>query len=237
MTAPASFNTAARLIKYAMRDAGLLAKGQEPSSLDFAENMNRLNDLVNMWQIGGLKLFLLDDISVTPVVGTQTYTFGPGGEVDMTKPMRIVDAYFMDSAGVLRPLTPIAYRDWNRLGSRSTVGATTSYYVDKQSTYLDVSVWPSPDTSTATGTLHFICQTQATNFVSITDTSAFPMEWAMALRWGLADEICTGQPQAIMNRCAMRAAQFKSALEDWDVEDVSVTFTVERQGTGGGSFR
>lgn len=237
MTAPASFNTAARLIKYAMRDAGLLAKGQDPSSLDFAENLNRLNDLVNMWQIGGLKLFLLDDISVTPVVGTQTYTFGPGGEVDMTKPLRIIDAYYQNSSGVLRPLTPVAYRDWNRLGSRTTVGATTFYFVDKQSTFLDVSVWPSPDTSTATGTFHFICQIQATNFVSITDTSAFPMEWAMALRWGLADEICTGQPQAIMNRCASRAAQFKSALEDWDVEDVSVTFAADRQGASGGSFQ
>jgi hypothetical protein len=233
MTSPTYVNSAARLIKYAMKDAGLLAKGQEPSSLDYAENMNRLNDLINTWQLTGIKLFLLQDISVTPVVGTQTYTFGPGGEVDMTKPLRIIDAYYTDASAVNRPLTSIAYQDWNRLSARTEVGSTNQYFVDKRVATLEVSVWPSPDTNTALGTFHFICQTQATNFVSITDTMAFPSEWAMALRWGLADEICTGQPQAIVQRCGMRAAQFKEILEDWDVEDVSVFFSPDSRGSSG----
>lgn len=236
MTSPTYVNSAARLIKYAMKDAGLLAKGQEPSSLDYAENMNRLNDLINTWQLTGLKLFLLQDISVTPVVGTQTYTFGPGGEVNMVKPLRIIDAYYSDANSVNRPLTAISYSDWNRLSARTEAGATNQYFVDKRVSTLEVSVWPSPDTSTALGTFHFICQTQATNFVSITDTMAFPSEWAMALRWGLADEICTGQPQAIVQRCGMRAAQFKEILEDWDVEDVPVYFSPDMQGANG-SFR
>ena len=33
----------------------------------------------------------------------------------------------------------------------------------------------------------------------------FAQEWRIALRWGLADDIATGQPQAIMDRCAQRA--------------------------------
>lgn len=233
MTSPAYFNSAARLIEYAMRDAGLLAKGQQPKSSDYAEHLNRLNDMVNAWQTQGIKLFLLQDISVTPVAGTQTYTMSPTGNVVMTKPMRVVDAYYLDSANNSRPLTSLAWLDWTRLSNRSTSGATNQYFVDKQPTAVIIKVFPVPDTATATGTFHFITQTQATNFVSITDTSAFPAEWAMALRWGLADEICSGQSVAIMNRCAQRATMYKGILEDWDTEDVPIRFSPNTQGQQG----
>ena len=233
MTSPAYFNTAGRLIEYAMRDAGLLAKGQKPRSSDYAENLNRLNDLVNAWQLTGIKLFLLQDVTVTPVAGTQAYTMSPGGTVDMTKPMRIVDGYFLDASGNSRPLTGLAWTDWIRLSNRSTSGATNQYFVDKQPTSIIIKVFPVPDAATALGTFHFLTQTQATNFVSITDTSAFPPEWAMALRWGLADEICSGQSVAIMQRCAQRAAMYKGILEDWDTEDTPIRFTPNTQGHQG----
>lgn len=233
MTSPAYFNTAARLIEYAMKDAGLLAKGQQPRSSDYAENLNRLNDMINAWQLQGIKLFLLQDISVTPVAGTQTYTMAPGGTVDMTKPMRIVDAYYLVSNNVSRPMIPLAYMDWVRLSNRTTSGATNQYFVDKQATSVIIKVFPVPDAPTALGTFHFITQVQATNFVSITDTSAFPPEWAMALRWGLADEICSGQSVAIMNRCSQRATMYKGILEDWDTEDVPIRFAPNTQGHQG----
>ena len=49
----------------------------------------------------------------------------------------------------------------------------------------------------------------------------------MALRWALADDISTGQPEAIMNRCKANALTYLEALENWDVEDVSTQFTVD----------
>jgi hypothetical protein len=226
MTSPTYFNSAGRLIEYAMRDAGLLAKGQRPKSSDYAEYMNRLNDLINTWQVQGIKLFLLQDISVTPVAGTQTYTMSPTGNVVMTKPLRVVDAYYLDSGDAQRPLIPLSLTEWNRLSNLQSSGSTNQYYVNAQATSLIIKVYPIPDATTATGTLHFIVQNQVPNFVSITDTSAFPVEWAMALRWGLADEICTGQPQAIMSRCAQKANTYKSILEDWDQEETPIRFTM-----------
>ncbi len=52
----------------------------------------------------------------------------------------------------------------------------------------------------------------------------------MALRWGLADDICTGQPGEIMRRCAERAKAYREALEDWDVEDAATQFQPDPQG-------
>lgn len=235
MTTPA-VNTAQWIIRAAMRDAGYLGKGQEPSSEDYAENLARLNEIVNLWQTQGIKLFLLQDLSVTLTAGTSTYTFGPAGTVVMTKPLRVVEAYYEDANGIRRPLTALAWADWVRLSQTTQEGQINSYFVDKQATQLNVSFWLTPDTTAATGTAHLIIQTQAGNYAALTDTSSFPLEWAIALRWGLADEISTGQPQVIMDRCERRARYYRGLLEDWDREDASVMFTPDRQGgyqTGG----
>lgn len=235
MTTPA-VNTAQWIIRSAMRDAGYLAKGAEPSSEDYAENLARLNEIVNLWQTQGIKLFLLQDLTVTLTAGTSTYTFGPAGSTVMTKPLRVVEAYYADANDVRRPLTPLAWADWVRLSQTSQEGQINSYFVDKQATQLSVTFWLTPDTVAATGDAHLIIQTQATNYASLAAESSFPLEWAIALRWGLADEISTGQPQVIMDRCERRARYYRGLLEDWDREDASVMFTPDRQGgyqTGG----
>lgn len=223
MTVPA-VNTAGWIIKSAMRSAGLIGRTQQPSSEDYAEYLVTLNEMVNLWQTQGLKLFLMEDIAVTLTAGQATYTFGPSGTVVMDKPLRVTDAYYSDSNGIRRPLIPLARSDYVRLSQVNQTGPINQYFVDKQAALLKVSFWLVPDAEAATGTAHLVMQKQVTNFVSLTDTSAFPQEWAIALRWGLADEICTGQPQVIMDRCAGRAASYRRALEDWDIEDAPITF-------------
>ena len=51
----------------------------------------------------------------------------------------------------------------------------------------------------------------------------------MGLRWALADELSTGQPQAIMDRCERKATAYRQALEDWDVEDAPTSFTPDQR--------
>ena len=46
---------------------------------------------------------------------------------------------------------------------------------------------------------------------------------------GLADELATGQPQPIMQRCEAKANQYRQALEDWDVEDASTSFAPDQR--------
>lgn len=226
MTAPASFNTAYRAIEYAMQDAGLLEEGTEPTSGQIAKNLNKLNDLINLWQTQGLKLFLLEDLAVTLTASLALYTFGAAGSTVMAKPHRVEDAYLEDADGNRVPLNPLSWEGYLRLGNATTEGTPNSYFVDKQASLLRVKLWSVPDTSAAAlYTLHVLVRKQVTNFVSLTDQSAFPQEWFIALRWGLADEISTGQPQAICDRCEKRAVAYRTALEDWDVEDAATFFT------------
>lgn len=228
MTVP-TVNTAEWIIYSASQDAGLLGRGQVPTVDDYAERLGRLNEMVNLWQTQGLKLWLVDDLSVTLTAGTATYTLGPAGSVVMTKPLRVVDAYFSDQNGIRRPLIPLAWADWIRLSQVTQQGAINSYFVDKQQTQLSVSFWLVPDSVDALGTVHLIIQTQVGNFTSISTGTTFPLEWSMALRWGLAEDISIGQPQVIMDRCLMRAEKYRTMLENWDVEDAPTRFTPDPQ--------
>ena len=237
MTTPAD-NTPVSIITDAYRDAGLLATGVTLNSEQIVDGMRKLTDLVNLWQTQGLKLWLNVDTSVPLVAGQGTYTFSTTGDVIMAKPLRVIEAYYLDSTGIRRPLVVLSWDDYIRLSQVTQTGALNSYFVNKKQTELSVFFWLIPDATAATGTAHLLLQTQVTNFISVTETVNFPAEWRIALRWGLADEICTGQPQAIMDRCQQRAMSYRTMLEDWDVEDAPTRVTPDqRWSQGSGRFR
>ena len=241
MSGPASFNTPLRLITLAMRDTGLLEETEEPNSDQLAEYSLRLNDVINFYQTKGLKLWLNVDIPVPLTATKQTYTLGTGGDVNMTKPLRVLDGYYQDNtvptAPTTRPIFRMGWQEWISLSTKSQTGPISQYFVDKQQLLLNVSFWMAPDTNTATnGVAHVLLQQQVTNFTGVTDTMNFPIEWFLGLRWALADEICSGQPAEVQARCKGRTDTFMAALEDWDVEDASTFFTVDNAGSSGSRF-
>lgn len=225
MPLPASVNTCSRAIRLAMQDAGLLKKGSDPSSEDYAENMGRLNDLANVWQTQGLKLWLNDDVTVPLVANQALYVFGALG----TKPLRVIQGYYEDSNDVRRPLIPISRDEYVRLSQVTQTGQLNSYFVDKTRNSMDVYFWLTPDSTAATGAAHLIQQVQQTQVTQLTDLMDFPIEWFMALRWGLAEEISVGQPAQIVQMCQMNAAKYFTVLNDWDVEDPATFFQPDQR--------
>lgn len=237
MTAPAD-GTPASIIADAYFDAGITQEGQTPNGEQLVSGMRKLTDLINLWQTQGLKLWLNVDTTVPLVAGQGTYTLSPTGDVAMDKPLRVIQSWYQDSTGIRRPLTVLSWDDYARLSQVNQTGAINSYFVNKKQTELSVFFWLIPDATAATGAVHLLLQTQVTNFINVTETMNFPVEWRIALRWGLADEICTGQPQAIMDRCQQRATTYRAMLEDWDVEDAPTRFAPDqRSQTSTNNFR
>lgn len=237
MTTPNS-NTPNGIIFDAMQDAALLQDGESPTSEQYAKYSRRLLDMIRLWQTQGLKLWLNQDIPVPLTADQAEYTFYPGGDVDMAKPMRVIQGYYLVDDN-RRPLTPLSWNDYLTLSQVTQPGAINSYFVNMQQTQMSVFFWETPDaTEAANGVGHVLLQAQVTTFTNLTETINFPDEWRIALRWGLADEISTGQPQAIMDRCSARATTFRTMLEDWDVEQAPTQFTPDtRSAYTGSSFR
>lgn len=243
MPGPATFNTPLRVITYGYRHAGKLDLGSEPDSTQLANGLNILNDIINVEQTQGLKLWLTQDVSIAaPILsaGTALYTLGPTGTVVLAgKPLRVLQGYYEDSSGNRRPIEPpLAREEYYRLSNVVTLGQITSYYVDKQQNTLNVYLWNTPDAQAALGTVHLIVQTQITQMIALTDALSFPQEWFMYLQWALAEQFATGQPVTVINRCEQMAARYRTALEGWDVEDAATRFVPDsRSMQDRGAFR
>lgn len=223
-------NTVVGIITDAMMDAGLLAEGQDPNSEQLASNMRKLCDIINLWQVEGIKLFLLEEMTIDLIDGQTSYTITAPTVTPPDKHLRIEQGRIVDSTGLqVRPIRAISWQEWNIL-EHTTEGCVTGYFVDKQATTLTVKVWNIPDATEAANSMILLVRKQVTNPINLIEELAFPQEWRIALRWGLADEICGGQPQAIMDRCKARADKYKQILEDWDVEDTPVRFGVDNSG-------
>lgn len=232
-------NTVYGIINDAMFDAGYLQEGDRPNSEQLATYMRRLCDIINIWQTQGLKLFLLEDVAIPLVAGQNIYELRPLGDVNMTKPLRGLQGYVLTTSNIRRPLIIISWDDWLRLSQvTGNNGAINSFFVNKLATSLNIYVWNTPDAQEATNSLHILLQVQALNPINLEENVSFPQEWRIALRWGLADDISTGQPQAIMDRCAERAQFYREMLENWDVEDATTQFTPDsRMVSSIGRFR
>lgn len=236
MPGPSNFNNPSRIIAFAMKDAGLLQEGEVPDSDQTAQYLVRLNDMVNAWQTQGIKLWLNSILAIPLVAGTATYILGPGGAIITTKPTRVIEGYYITSANVSRPLETYSWNTYNNLPNQTQQGAIVGYFVDKALANLVVKFWLVPDTEAATGRVDLLIQQQVSQLIQLNDTMSFPQEWYQALRWGLADDIAGGQSEAIMTRCERKATQFRTALEDWDVEDAPTNFQPDFYGLGHNPF-
>jgi hypothetical protein len=221
-------NSVRGIIHDAARDAGLLAEEDELDSGRYAEYFRRLNDVINVSQVTGLHLWLTKEITITPIAGIYLYSINPVTGSVPSRHLDVQEFRFQYTAGSTIPLWPIAWQDWNIL-DKSSSGFPNSYMVDKTVNSLDVKVWPIPDTNVvASGNFIAIVKTQVTNSFNLEDNVEFPQEWRIYLRWALADDICTGQPKEIMDRCAIRAMQYREVLENFDVQNAPVRFTMRR---------
>lgn len=226
-----TYNQAYRIITKAMQNACILAEGETPSGESLADYLNTLNDMINARACTSQKLWVNEDVPVTLVQGTNMYSFTTGGQsVANGAPAEVVDAYYADVNGVRRPLIVLARTDWDRLSQTNQQGPINSYFVDPQLASLNVYVWEVPDATTAQGTLHIVLKRQITNVYALTDTMTFPLQWMMALSWGLAAEICNGQPDAVVARCEQKAAFYWDMAENYDVEKAPTYFIPDARG-------
>lgn len=230
MTSPTYVNSAAHVIDEAYFNAGILGLGNVANSEQYASAMNKLNAFVNLIQTKGLKLWTNQDLQVTLIAGQSLYTFGPAAGIVMTRPLRVPMAYYSDASGIRRPLSVISWNEWITLSQISQQGAINSVFVDKQQVALNATMWLTPDAPAATGFVHLILQTQISNAVGMLDVLNFPIEWFLALSWGLSCELAVGQPAEIITRCESKKAEYLNLLEGWDVEDAATFFTPDPRG-------
>lgn len=151
--------------------------------------------------------------------------------VTMSKPLRFTDIYVGNNISSNISLISISREEYDDLGNKTTLGVPNQYYYDAQLTngFLYFYNVPADNTYTAYCASHRM-------FKDVTvsgDNFDFPQEWFQALKWGLCAELCAeyGVEETKIMYIEQKANSFIAESFDWSVEETSVYFQLDYQGT------
>ena len=213
---------AGQIINAALRKIGVLASGASASTQQSTDALQALNLMAQSWRPKGLKVWARGNATLTLTADTTSYTIGPGGDVDMGRPIRILDAYRRDSSGKDTPVGLLTKQQYNALSDKDASGITTHIYYDPQDP-LGV-IYPWPVVSTTGYSLIFDVLKRIQDFTATTDTPDFPTEWFEALVFNLAMRLAPEFNRRTSEEVKFLAQSTLRDVENSDYETGSVFF-------------
>lgn len=94
---PNNSYTSGQLILGALKLMGIEEAGETSTDEDMTDGLFFLNLLLDEWSVDRDKIFARVEDIKTLTVGTGSYTFGPGGDIDSQAPIRIEQAFLRNT--------------------------------------------------------------------------------------------------------------------------------------------
>lgn len=241
------YPTSTTVIDAALRVVGGLDPegGITPTTTQRNNALEALNFLVTSWQADGLQVWCQKQGTYTLSSAVSSVTIGPGGTINVARPLSIQQAWLRDtvaSPNVDTPVRVVGREEYNLLSVKTTTGTPNMIYYDPQydlpggnsgtTAKGTIYMWPVPDTSLATQyDLYFIYTRPLQDFSAVGDGLDFPQEWFNAIKWNLTMAIAPEYQVPIMtwDRIVKLAEDTKEAALAWDGEQTSTTFSPATQ--------
>lgn len=227
-----TFNpTRDQIIKGALRLVGALSQGEEPTADQVTEASEALNMLVKAWESDSMPLWGLEEHTIDLVTGVNTYKIGTGQDIDIPKPLRILQAWNSNN-NIDTPMRLLTKQEYNMLGNKITQGVPIQFYYDVQRDYGKLKLFPTPSAIAEDSyTVSFVYQRPFEDFDSATNTADFPQEWIEAIKYGLAVRLSAEYGLTVEQRRELRtdAKEIKDLALSNGTESGSIYFGVERR--------
>ena len=177
------------LITRSMRALQALGGGEVPSATEANDGLTALNAMLDSWSNENLTAYAVLENSFVLSPGTNSYTIGSGGVINVTRPLSITQAYVQDSVGNNFIMQILPRDKWNEIGDRSTNITSqlpdTMFY-DPQFPLGVINIFPTPLLGY---TVFFDSLLHQTTFASLTTNLAMPPGYERAMVYNLAGEI------------------------------------------------
>ena len=232
--------TALSIIRDSLEAIGVLDPGDPLADQDAERGLTVLNDMLDSWSNESLTTFAFKQASFPLVVGQSIYTVGTGGDINIPRPIRILDspgaAYMLDVNSNKYPIDVVDIMSWN-LRTTSAVNANIpdTLWYDNQMPLARLNVWPIPNTGSYT--CYFYSYTQLTDFTVLTTDVTFPPGYNAAIKSNLAMWLFPyfkdGDPSAVL---AMRADRTLGAIKRSNIREQIAIYEPELISRGQGTY-
>lgn len=184
--------TARQLITRAGTLAGIWSQGETPSAADMVDAQALLNGLLDTLNTQRLALPSSSRNVFSFTANTSTYTIGPGGTWNTTRPVSIdaMNVLALTSTPsfeiALTPLTEQMYDDLSIKGLTATF--PTNFYFNATFPLAEIFVWPAPTDAVNYQAVVYV-PTQLTEITDLAASVVMPPAYYRMLYYNLAMEI------------------------------------------------
>lgn len=177
------FNQVSDCIKAAYRGMEVIGSGDVPSTSEYADALEALNNMLASWSVKRYVPPQLISESFSVSSGVSSRTIGPSGQLVTARPLKIVSAFLRDSANNDYPFGKIGNKtEYDAISYKShTERPSEIFYLD---TFPNGTIYFNSITDAAY-TLYLQSQKQIVEFVAVTDTWSLPEEYDVAVKLNL----------------------------------------------------
>lgn len=203
--------TAQNLIDQAFRLLGVFAAGQTPDTTARDDALIWLNRILETWRIDRYLVFVVERKTFTLTASQASHTIGSGGNLNVTRPIKIANAGLIVAAGTNELLLHIAtLEEWQRIEDKAKTAAQPSdlyYEADNTTARGKIFLWPIQDNA---ATLVLYLWQQLDSALVLATTLAYPPGYELALLYDLA--------WALIPEWGVSSAEMKAAIRDGRIE-------------------
>lgn len=182
--------TVADLINSTLRLIGVLASGEVPTANEQNDVFLSLNDMIESFSTENLIIpaKIREVFNIT--ASKETYTMGPGGDFDTTRPQLIENALIVPTGTnpeLELPMTIFNVDQYADILVKTIQSSIPLYlYNDNANPLCNISLWPVPSVSTQ---IVLYSWKPLASFATVNDVVVLPPGYKRMLRYNLAVEI------------------------------------------------
>ncbi len=192
------------LITQALQTIGIYGLGQTPNSAETQDAVNALNIMADSWNADGLLIPSVTRESFTLTIGTASYTWGTTagvGNFTTARPVKILKAFIRDG-NYDYSVDIIGEDEYEDIVDKTTSGRPEQLWYNPTYPLATVYLYYTPD---AAYNLRVDSEKDLIDFSTLTTAIALPSEYLAALKWNLAQELCSPYQKQVPPVVAMRA--------------------------------
>ena len=207
------------IINAALRKLGVLSEGVSANSDQLLTASQALNSLMKTLEAKGMPIWAINEYSFTTSTNISTYSIGAGLTLNTPAPLRVVQAYRVESAnGVNIPMNIYDHYNFNLLPINSVSSEPITLFYQPFITSGTIKLWPTP--ADATTTIKIVYQRPFEDVVVGANNIDFPSYWTDAIIYHLARRLAPEYGTSKEDRSIL-------AAEAKDFTDEALSFGTE----------
>lgn len=178
--------TALEIINDSLAELGVIGPGKAAVDEDVVLGLRKLNQLLQRLANSPLMVPARADLDV-PTTGVQTYMIGPTGAVVTARPLKLIEAWAIDSGGLQYELETFTKPQWHSIAVKAVSSPPSGVWLEGTSPNATLHVY-----GTSSGyTIRLDCLRPLTAFASIASTVTLPEGYETMLTLMLADDLAS----------------------------------------------